>query len=652
MLSKINIFPNHMRIRQCFMQSEISVRGLLPQNSVWKVLPIVFDILLILDIFLSTYIFFFNPDRTPGYGLWLVFGLQTIFLPILILIAHLQSKKLNIQQTNRLEDDPSVVNKHPLAYTLPTSNQETEIVQVHNGARLGFLKTLIYFSLAMNVVISVNFMLLGIYINSRGGDSDPAINNLLFDQVFYLPPIFLLIYLYTHFADQYEGKIEIIKGAPNKFNIPKTFISKVKIRKGLRIFVLISFILLLLFVGIFAYTKQTEDNNLDIIKLNETGAYENQQIYGIYENGDKIEVIAYGLLTERFIRSHHILKYTIDIKSNTITNIDELPNLPIGFVRVIDSIVTESEIYFLLLDNQEWNYLVFKYTFETDVFENIYTWDLEMTGLYLGFVYQATYDQWAYMLSPYENGVHLIQTRYSFGFDPPQANVKSISDDGSVTETSLNLNALDVVTYDDKTYLLHISDSSIDNFDLTVYNDEGESFTDAISATLSLPSRYSENIYDYPTPNSATLFISSGTLYYRSTQNLFDINNMQSSNSQPNINSESSNFEVRGLRGVVNVNDILLLNTADRIQYVTPNDLTEVEVAIALNSRYSGSLFSNALHFSDKLITASDDGRIYTWDIDPKLVQQDKDRHTQLIKFGIVVYLVSVSIYFAIRRKV
>ncbi len=631
------------------MQSEISVRGLLSQNSVWKFLPIIFDILLILDIFLSTYIFFFSPDRTLGYGLWILFGLQIVFLPIFILIAYLQSKKLNIHQTNQLDNNLNGENKHPLAYTLPTSNQDTEIIQLHNGAKLGFLKTLIYFGFAMNVVISVNFMLLGIYINQRGGDTEAAQINLLFDQVFYLPPIFLMIYLYTHFAGQYEENVEVIKGAPNKLTIPKTFISKVKIRKRLRFLGVISFILLLFFVGIFAYTKQAEDNNLAIINLNDN--YENLQIYGMYANGDKVEVIAYGVLWQHRISSRHILKYTIDIESDKITNIHPLPNLPIGFSNVIDSVTTENEMYLLILDNQEWNYLVYKYTFETQEFENIYTWELELDGVYLGFQYQNSYGQLAHMLSSYENGVHLIQTQYPDGLGLPQSNITSIGDSG-VTETSLNLTTLDVISYEDKTYFLHISDSSVENFDLTVFHGEGENFTDAISATLSLPSRFSENIYNYPTPNSATLFISSDTIYYRSTQNLFDINNMKSGNKQPNIRGESSNFEIRGLRGAVNVNDILILNTVDRIQYITPDDLTAVEEAIALNSGYSGSLSSNALVFDNKLITATDDGRIYTWDVEPRLIQQDKDQYNQLMQFGIIVYLVSVSIYFAIRRKV
>ncbi|OLS28619.1 MAG: hypothetical protein HeimC2_05640 [Candidatus Heimdallarchaeota archaeon LC_2] len=639
------------------MQSVISTKSYLAPNSRLRILPIIFDLLLIVDIFVSTYILLFSPERTLFSGVWLLLAYQLFFFPFFILIAYYNTRSVSFKSIISTDKDIESKKKHPLAYTI--LNRKTEIVAPPFEKRLSLLRTLIYFGFALDLLVAINFLILSALINDGGGDGSIAGYSILFDQVYILPPIFVMIFYYLHLRGQRisikESNIEILQGTERTSATRKTFFASIKLRKKLKLIVTVSFILLLLFFAVFAYAKQAEDNNINSLDLDEIGSYENLEIHGMYDTGDQIDIIAYGLLWQGTSLSYHILRYSIDADNNKILSLKKLSNIPVGFRSIIDSVITDNEMYMLLLDNKEWNYLIYKYTFETEEMELLYTWELGIDGRdfggRMGLEYQLTFGQFEYIISPYEHGVHLIQTQIPYFFRPIWANIISIDSIGTTT-VALNMTILDVISYNDKTYFLHIGQSNFDNFLLTSYNGVGANFSTSSFTTEVLNSKFTENIHGVPTPNSATLFMIEDTLYYRSTQNLFDINKMESSDEQPNIENQNYDFYNRGLRGVANQDNLIYFSSETQIQYTSLVDLEESEVAKADNSHYSSSVFSNILISDDILVTASDNGRIFTWEIDPELIIQDKEAFSELILIGIILYLSASSIYFIVRRKI
>lgn len=613
--------------------------------------PILVDVLLIIDVLLSVYYFFFNLSRTFKTGIWTVFGIQLIFLPLLILLTLVENRKKYSNTVQMLGNPIKASFKQPLAYSTEVKKGKSNVYTNPNEGYMSALRMGIFLFLAMDIIIILNFMFLGIMVDSiRGVDGgEIIIYYMLLDQAYYLPPILLMIFLYLRMKGASKIDEEITKWEPGLLTGKSSVRKKIKSKKELKRILLASMILFLLSFSLFAYANQNEDNQNSVIVLSEESQFVDIRIYGFIETSENIEIIAQGHTVNQYGKLYpQLVKLTYDLEDKKITDSKILMAIDRRDV-LIDTIITNNEFYMLTFNSLDWNYKLFKYDLSTDTAELYYIWDLGISGSQ---EYIVNFSFFTYLLSPFEGGVHIIQTELPHPVPSvltSNTTVRSVTDSG-ISDSSIDLIVLDAMVFEGKTYFLHFS-SSFDNFDLTTYDGVGSSFSLSNNTHQTLTTGNSENVEGTRTPNSATLFKSNGALYYRSTENLFDISNHEDSGFKTELITDDYVFTYRGFPGVTSTTDFLFLNSERVVQYREIDSLSQVETAKGANAKYYASQRSNMVAYENSLLSSSNDGRIFIWDLNPSKVSQENDFMRNIIIAAVIIYLFSATTYFVLRRK-
>ncbi|MCE7735324.1 MAG: hypothetical protein GPJ54_10635 [Candidatus Heimdallarchaeota archaeon] len=634
------------------MQSNVASNTIHKSNFNDKFFPISVDILLILDVFLSSYFFFFNFNRTLTTGLWTVFAIQLIFLPLLIILALVENK-MEYSKTIKILGNPTKASfKQPLALTIQENDEDPNVYTNPNEGYMSGLRMGIFLLLAIDIIIILNFLFLSVMVDRiRGVDGGEVIFYYsMLDQAYYLPPLFIMILFHIKLQGKANVDEELTKWQPDLLTTKKSFRSKIKSTKELKRLMMVSIILFLLTFSVLAFANKNEDNQNSIINLADETEFTVIDVFAFMESSQNIEIIAQGNTQNQYGRLYpHLLKFTIDPKSEKVIESKILIDLVRGRERLIDTAMTDNEFYAFTFNSLDWAYTLYKYDLTTDVIEVYYYWDLGITGPQ---EFIENYSFFTYILSAFNGGVHIIQTEFPHPLESvltSSTTVRTITDVG-VSDTLIDLIVLDALVFEEKTHFLHFS-QNFDNFDLTTYNNIGANFSENGSSQTTLLTTNSENVIGVRSPNSASLFATNGAILYRSTENLYDITNEYDSGFKYDFQTDEFIFSYHGLRGVTSSDDVIYLNSETVIDYIQIDGMNKVETAKAINSQYFASQIANMIVYENSVFSSSEDGKIFVWDQDPNAVTDENSNLRNMIIIASIIYLFSATAYFILRRK-
>ncbi len=228
------------------MQSNIVSNTIQKSNFNEKFVPISVDILVILDVLLSSYLFFFNINRTTASGIWTVLALQLFFFPLFILLA-LIGNKMQYSKTIKILGNPTMGSfKQPLALTSHAGDVDSGIYTSPKENYMNGLRRAIFLLIGIDVVIMLNFLILSALVDSiRGADGDFVLYFSLLNQVYYIPPIMLMILIHITLPGAVAIDGEITKSHPEIIKNRKSFRLKLQSSISLQFLLITSIIFFL-----------------------------------------------------------------------------------------------------------------------------------------------------------------------------------------------------------------------------------------------------------------------------------------------------------------------------------------------------------------------------------------------------------------------
>jgi len=178
----------------------------------------------------------------------------------------------------------------------------------------------------------------------------------LLDQAYFLPPLLLMILIYTHLKGRVAVDEEITKWQPELLKSKKSIRSKIKSTKELKQLLLVTILLFLLSFTTFAFANQNEDNQNQVINLNSKTDYTNINIYAFSENAQNLEIFGFAHSTNQYGRLFpHLMKFTYDPNSEKVIDSNRLLDIPPG-ETIIKTAISNNEFYFSRIYNEKQSY--------------------------------------------------------------------------------------------------------------------------------------------------------------------------------------------------------------------------------------------------------------------------------------------------------